>query len=147
MRVREDRPILLIDDDVDFCCLLQIAFEEASVTPLIEVVHDGWAAIQNLRERIEGGILGALPRLVLLDLKMPGFSGLEVLRWIRGQPALEHVAVVVFTGLEEGREHSLAISLGATELRMKPFSYRDLIKEAANLRDTYVEDDALKHAA
>jgi two-component system response regulator len=145
--VREDRSILLIDDDVDFCCLLQIAFEEVSVSPSIEVVHDGWAAINTLRERIEGGILGAVPRLVLLDLKMPGLSGLEVLHWVRGQPALDHVPVVVFTGLEEAKEHSRAMSLGATELRMKPFAYRDLIKEAANLRDTYVEDGALKHAA
>jgi CheY-like chemotaxis protein len=145
--VREDRPILLIDDDVDFCCLLQIAFEEVSATPLIEVVHDGWAAINTLRERIEGGILGAVPRLVLLDLKMPGLNGLEVLHWVRGQPALDHVPVVVFTGLEEAKEHSRAMSLGATALRMKPFAYRDLIKEAANLRDTYVEDGALKHAA
>ncbi len=145
--MREDRPILLIDDDVDFCCLLQIAFEEASVTPLIEVVHDGWAAIENLRERIEGRVLGAVPRLVLLDLKMPGLSGLEVLRWVRGQPALDHVAVVVFTGLEDAGEHSRAMSLGATELRIKPFAYRDLIKQAANLRDTFVEDVALKHAA
>jgi CheY-like chemotaxis protein len=145
--VREDRPILLIDDDVDFCCLLQIAFEEVHVSPLIEVVHEGWAAIRSLRERIEGEISGAVPRLVLLDLKMPGLNGLEVLRWIRGQPAMDHVPVVVFTGLEEAKEHARAISLGATEVRIKPFAHHDLIREAANLRDTYVEDGALKHAA
>ena len=145
--MREERLILLIDDDVDFCCLFQIAFEEARITPPIEIIHDGWAAIETLRERIEGGILGAVPRLILLDLRMPGLSGLEVLRWIREQPALDHVAVVVFTGLEEAREHSRAISLGATALRIKPFAYRDLIKEATDLRDTYVEDSALKHAA
>lgn len=145
--VREDRPILLIDDDVDFCCLFQIAFEQAHITPAIEVIHDGWAAIENLRERIESGMPGAIPRLILLDLRMPGFSGLEVLRWIREQSRLDPVAVVVFTGLEDASEHSQAISLGATALRLKPFAYRDLIKEAADLRDTYVEDAVLKHAA
>jgi CheY-like chemotaxis protein len=145
--VREDRPILLIDDDVDFCCLFQIAFEEARITPGIEVIHDGWAAVENLRERLESGMPGAVPRLILLDLRMPGFSGLEVLRWIREQSPLDPVAVVVFTGLEEAREHARAIRLGATALRLKPFAYRDLIKEAADLRDTFVEDGALKHAA
>ncbi len=144
--MRQDQSILIVDDDVDFCCLLQIAFQEAQVGRLIEVLHDGWAAIERLRE--SGDRVGNFPpALVLLDLRMPVLNGLEVLRWMRAQPRFDEVPVVVLTGLEAGREHAQAVSLGATSLRVKPFSYRDLVKEAAALRETYLEDHALKHAA
>jgi CheY-like chemotaxis protein len=87
------------------------------------------------------------PGLVLLDLRMPGLNGLEVLRWIRSQPFYRETPVVVFTGLEAGGDHSEAVSLGATSLRLKPFTYRDLVKEAQVLCETYLEDHALKDAA
>ena len=143
----ENRTILIIDDDLDYCCLLEIAFQEAKVHNPIEVVHDGWSAVDYLQQHgmknLDGEVLG----LILLDLRMPGLSGLEVLRWIRRQPPLVEVPTVVFTGLEAGNELSQACELGATELRTKPFSYRELIQEAKSLRDTYIEPTLVKHAA
>jgi CheY-like chemotaxis protein len=145
--VRQDQSILIIDDDVDFCCLLEIAFQEANVSRPIQVVNNGWAAVEHLRKLCGQSAGSVTPGLVLLDLRMPGLNGLEVLRWIRDQPFYNEMPVVVFTGLEAQGDHSEAVSLGATSLRLKPFTYRDLVKEAEILRETYLEDHALKDAA
>jgi two-component system response regulator len=145
--MRAGHSILIIDDDIDYCCLLQLAFHEAAVANPVEAVHDGSSAVDYLRE-LAGGDLGRIwPGLILLDLRMPGLSGLEVLRWIRSQPFLEDVPVVVFTGLQDGKELSQSVQLGATAVREKPFSFRALIREARELRETYLEASELKHAA
>ncbi|HZR20831.1 MAG TPA: hypothetical protein VFE51_26350, partial [Verrucomicrobiae bacterium] len=60
---------------------------------------------------------------------------------------LDQVPVVVFTGLEAGKELAQSVTLGATDVREKPFSYRELIHEAKELRDTYLPTRELKHAA
>lgn len=138
---------MIIDDDVDYCCLMQIAFQEANISRPTEAIHDGWDAIDHLRQFADGSQVGIPPGLILLDLRMPGLSGLEVLRWIRNQPLLTDVPVVVFTGLEACKELSEATASGATSVRAKPFSYRELVHEAAELRDTYLESHELKSAA
>ncbi|HZR21015.1 MAG TPA: response regulator, partial [Verrucomicrobiae bacterium] len=79
--MREDQSILIIDDDVDYCCLLQLAFHEVDVGNPVEAVHDGQSALNHLRQLTDGVFNGIMPGLILLDLRMPGVSGLEVLRW------------------------------------------------------------------
>jgi len=144
--MHDGQGILIIDDDVDYCCLLQLAFHEVDVLSPVEAVHDGRAAIEHLLQ-ISTGIGGVMPGLVLLDLRMPGLSGIEVLRWMRGQPFLASVPIVVFTGLEGGRELAQAAALGASAVHLKPFSYRELMHEAKELRDTYVLPGHLQVAA
>ena len=140
--------VLIVDDDEDFCCLMQMAFAEAQVPNPIEIIPDGAAAINHLKS------LGNTPRglpsppvLVLLDLRMPGVSGLEVLRWMRTEPRLANVNVVVFTGMEEGAEVARALQAQPSSLRIKPSSYRDLVREAELLRDRYLVPGELKYAA
>jgi CheY-like chemotaxis protein len=145
--VSEESGILIIDDDVDYCCLLQLAFQEAKVVNPTEAVHDGWAAVHHLEQLAPGGLAGIMPGLILLDLRMPGLSGIEVLRWIRNQYFLRGVPVVVFTGLEGGKELAQAIAFGASALHAKPFSYRDLVREAKELEEAYLQPHELKHAA
>jgi DNA-binding response OmpR family regulator len=139
----DQRSILVIDDDSDYCCLLQSAFREAHVDNPIEVTSDGWTAINSLRRLASTGE----PALVLLDLLLPRLSGVEVLRWIRSQPRLDNVPIVVFTGLEGGEETSKARALGAASLRVKPFSYHDLVQEVKKLQELYLRPQELKHAA
>jgi CheY-like chemotaxis protein len=143
----EDQKILIVDDDVDFCCLFQLAFHEVDAGNSVEAIHDGRSAVSHLRQLTDGNRDAIIPGLILLDLRMPEVSGLDVLRWIRSQSALSHVPVVVFTGLEGGKELAQSVALGATAVREKPFSYRELIHEAKELRDTYLETRELRHAA
>src|SRR6516225_8708613 len=131
--------IIIVDDDVDYCCLLQVALLEAAIANPIEMFHDGSGAINHLKElrSISTDEMNK-PLLVLLDLRMPGTSGLHVLKWIRAEPFLANVPVVVFTGMEVGQELAEAMEAGATALHVKPFTYRDVVQEAQNLRDNYV---------
>jgi len=79
---------------------------------------------------------------------MPKLSGLDVLRSIRSEPHLANVPVIIFTGLERGEEErSNALKLGATSLHVKPSSYRELVREAQELRENYLETHELKNAA
>ena len=145
--MREENGILIIDDDVDYCCLMQLALQEAEVTNPTEAVHDGWAAIHHLEQLAPGRLAGILPGLILLDLRMPGLSGLEVLHWIRNQYFLKAAPVVVFTGMEDGKELAQVVAAGASSVHAKPFSYKELVLEARQLKEAYLESHVLRHAA
>lgn len=141
--------ILIIDDDIDYSCLLELALLEAQVKHPIMLIHDGGAALVYLRQVVAKHRLAAdsIPALVLLDLRMPKVGGLEVLRWIRSEPLFAETPVAVFTGVEADDEQSQAMALGASSLQVKPFSYRELVDTARSLRDHYLDGRVLKHAA
>ena len=146
--VTGNHAILIVDDDRDFSYLLEAAFHELEVQNPIAILEDGWAAVRYLEQTRTGDHEPIeLPALVLLDLKMPRLGGFEVLRWIRRQDQLLHVPVVVFSGAEEDGEGSRAIASGAAAFYIKPFSYRELVQQVTNLRDTYLAVTHLKHAA
>ncbi len=147
--MQEAGHILIIDDDLDYSCLLQVAFEEACVTNPTLIIHDGRSAVNYLKQMGTGGSDDAdtVPALVLLDLRLPGLSGLEVLSWIRGEPRLAGIPVLVFTGMEGGEEPLRARELGAASLQLKPFSYRDLVQTVEAIRTHYLEPIELPKAA
>ena len=146
----EQSLILIVDDDVDYCSLLQAALEEARVTNPIQIIHDGKAALSYFKDLAAASPSMAgnsCPGLVLLDLRMPGLSGLEVLRFVRCEPRLAGLPVIVLTGIDAGDDSRRAIEIGATSLRVKPFSYGDLVQLAAEIRDDYLHPKPLRHAA
>jgi CheY-like chemotaxis protein len=64
-----------------------------------------------------------LPALVLLDLKMPGMDGFDVLKWVREQPGLSLLRVVVLTSSDSMRDVNLAYQLGANSFLVKPVDF------------------------
>jgi len=140
--------ILIVDDDIDYSCLVRIAFQEAQVTNPIEVLKDGWSAVQHLNALISAHTPQneSLPSLILLDLGMPKISGLEVLSWIRSQSDFAAIPVLVFTGIEAEAERVQAMQAGATWMYVKPSSYRELVRQIEQIRDTYLEPREIAHA-
>jgi CheY-like chemotaxis protein len=69
---------------------------------------------------------GARPNLILLDMMMPGRSGLEVLQQLRRQPELAQIPVIMVTARAQARDREAAVRAGATEFVTKPFSPREL---------------------
>ena len=68
-----------------------------------------------------------MPQLVLLDLKMPRKSGLEVLSWMRNQPALKRVIIVIFTSSKHDQDINNAYELGANSYLVKPVGFDALL--------------------
>src|SRR5690349_8161125 len=97
--------ILLAEDREDDIILVQKAFEKGGIHNPLFVVRDGQDAIDYLsgvfpfsdRDRFPN------PGLLLLDLKMPRVDGFEVLRWLKTQPNLAPLRVVVLTSSEDIR--------------------------------------------
>src|SRR4051794_22047418 len=91
--------ILQVEDDKNDVLFLRYAFTAAGITHPVKVANDGREAIAYLSGagKFADRALYPLPCLVLLDLKMPGMTGLEVLEWIRAQPELQILPVIIFS--------------------------------------------------
>ncbi len=139
--------ILIVDDDADYSCLMQVALHEAQITNRVEVLPDGDAAVTYLGQLPVRCQNSRFPALMLLDLKLPGLNGLEVLRWMREQPQLTGIPVILFTGSQDSQSQGQALALGAASLRVKPFSFNELVREVLAIRDNYLQPQEIRHAA
>jgi CheY-like chemotaxis protein len=110
--------ILLIEDDEDHVFLIRRALRDLDgVKVIVDVAMTGEQALDALgRDRATGN----LPGLVLLDLRMPGMDGFEVLRRIRGQDGLRALPVVALTSSEREDDREQALRLGVTWYVCKP---------------------------
>ena len=104
--------ILIVDDSADDIGLTKVLFQKAGGRNEIVAMHDGDATIEHLSGIADQGAL-ALPLALLLDMKVPGFSGLELLEWVREHHAFDRMAVVVLSGTDKPDEIARAASLGA----------------------------------
>ena len=125
--------MLLVEDDPNDILLIQRAFAKACLVNPLKVVRDGEEALNYLAGSGEFADRGRfpLPSLILLDLKLPRKSGLEILQWLRQQPALKHIPVIVLTSSKESSDVSRAYDLGANSYLVKPVGFeglRELVK-------------------
>ncbi len=111
--------ILLVDDDEVDVMTVKRTFSRANITNKLYVATDGIEALSLLRSY---GIPPAR-RLVLLDLNMPRMSGIEVLREIRADPALQAITVVVLTTSNEDRDRVEAYQLNVAGYLLKPVTF------------------------
>lgn len=133
-------PILLVEDSEDNVLLVRHALHKAGVTRPLEVVTTGEQAVEYL-----GGTNGysdwhrfPLPSIVLLDLKMPGMSGFDVLKWIRQQPGLKALRVAMLTSSDMPGEIKTAHDLGANIFLTKPVQLERLIEIMRTLNEHWL---------
>jgi CheY-like chemotaxis protein len=114
--------ILLVEDNDDDVFAMQRALRKAQITFPVHVVTDGQKAIEYLSGTGQYADRNyyPLPALIFLDLKLPYVGGFEVLQWMRHQPLLSHLAVVVLTGSAEQSDRDRAEKLGAQSYVVKP---------------------------
>ena len=126
-----DQPtILLAEDSDDDILLIRTAFTKANILNRLQIVRNGEEAISYLKGegRFANPVDYPLPGLLLLDLKMPGKNGFDVLRWVRQQPTLSALRIVVLTSSAEIRDVNLAYRLGANSFLVKPVDFQDFIQ-------------------
>jgi len=115
-------PILVVDDSKDDVFLLCRAFEKAGLDNSILHVSDGQEAVEYLsgENGFEDRSRYPLPKLMLLDVKMPRRDGFDVLQWLLTRKDLEKLPVVMFSSSSEPEDVEKAKALGATEYLCKP---------------------------
>ncbi len=121
--------ILLAEDDSNDALLIQRAFEKAGMGGMLKAVPDGEQAIDYLRGQGKYADRERFPApfMVLLDLKMPGTDGFEVLQWIRNEPALKRLLVVVLTSSNFQPDVDRAYDLGANSYLVKPVRFEEML--------------------
>ena len=114
--------ILMIDDDVKLTALVAEYLTREGME--VEAVHDGAQGLERARAQT--------PSLLILDVMLPGLSGLDVLRQLRaGKDAASQLPVLMLTARGDELDKVLGLELGADDYLPKPFSSREL---AARLR-------------
>src|ERR1041384_7763523 len=113
-----ENKILHVEDNPDDVMLMGLAFNRAGIAARLQVVNDGFEAITALETTGVPGI--SPPVCVLLDVKLPRMSGLEVLSWIRNQPHLKRLPVILLTSSHESSDVNRAYDLGANSFLVKP---------------------------
>ena len=124
------RPILLVEDraiDVD---LTKRAFAKRKLLNPIEVARDGEEALAFF-DRWEAG--EPLPICILLDLRMPKISGLEVLRRLKSHPTFSTIPVIVLTTSTEDRDIEEAYKLGCNSYIVKPVEFDKFLEVASKI--------------
>ena len=125
-----DRPVnvLLVEDDENDILFMKEAFAQVGAQVCLDVVKDGEAAIAKLT-----GLAAELDARkppgfthLILDLKLPRKSGLEVLAWIRTRPVLACLSIAVLTSSHERSDLEAVRALGVERYHVKPLSFREL---------------------
>jgi CheY-like chemotaxis protein len=130
--------VLLIDDDPADVFMVQRAFAKLGVAATLKVVNDGEEAIAYLsgRARYADRAEFPLPRILLLDLKMPRKSGFEVLEWIKSQPKLRRLPVIVLTSSNQRADIDRAYDTGANSYLVKTAN-PEAMQELTRVIDLY----------
>jgi len=124
--------ILSIEDNPDDILLFTLVFRKIKISARVEFLTDGEKAIEYFSDPV--GL--PIPTLLLLDLKLPKKSGLEVLAWVRSQPSLKRLPVVMLTSSSEPEDIDQAYDLGANSYLVKPGRI-DKLLELARAIETY----------
>jgi two-component system, response regulator len=127
--------ILLVEDNPTDEALVLRAFKKANVSGKINVVHDGAEAVDFLfcqgayKERDPRD----LPQLILLDMKLPKLSGLEVLRLIRANKHTRLLPVIMLTSSKEEQDLIESYQSGANSYISKPIDYDEFLEAVRQL--------------
>lgn len=123
-------PVLVVDDDAVAARMVMRTLQHAHLAnPVVHLVT-GESAIEYLTRHAESG---HWPALVLLDIEMPGLSGVEVLRWLREQPDLPSVPVVMVTSSTARDDIRAVYELRVDAFLLKPVAFEALIDVVARL--------------
>src|SRR6202008_2063551 len=113
------RPILIIEDDAAIFESLKYTFEREVLAAVTAPTGEaGLSAALNEREP---------PRLIILDLMLPGMSGIELCRRLRREPATRRTPIIMLTAKASESDRVTGLDLGADDYITKPFSVRELL--------------------
>jgi CheY-like chemotaxis protein len=120
--------ILLVEDDPNDVELIQLSLDSYNFVNQMDIVEDGEQALEYLLGRDGNPPAQPLPRLVLLDLKLPKVNGIAVLETIRQHPRTRQLVVVVMTSSAEDRDLDACYNLGVNSYIVKPLDFQQFVE-------------------
>ena len=119
--------VLLVEDDLNDIFLVKRAFKLAQIQNPLQIVTDGQEAINYLRGegKYADREVWPLPKLIVMDIKMPRRSGFEVIEWVKGDgKPLRRIPIVIVSSSEDPVDINRAYELGANAYMVKPVDFR-----------------------
>ncbi len=132
--------ILLVDDSHLDVELTLDAFKQANLSNRIEVANDGQHAIDYLlgNNRFSDRESYPLPDLILLDLKMPGIDGFDVLERVKSTPMVKRIPVIILTSSKEQGDRALSYDIGANSYLVKPVSFTGFVEVVKQIENYWL---------
>ena len=118
-----NKTILAIDDDPTLLSLVQNVLEQSGFTVIL--AENGEIGLDKAQNET--------PDAVLLDRKMPGLTGNEVLKALKENETTKNIPVLILTGDNNIKDLSMSLELGAKDYIVKPFNNENLIKRLKNV--------------
>ena len=133
---------LHVEDNEDDAFIVQRAFKNAGVPCRFQRCKDGPTALAYFQGKGDFQDRGdhPLPHLLLLDLKIPLKSGIEVLRWLRDQPDFKNQIVIILTSSSEKRDIQEARALNVNAYLVKPSSLDGMVELARSIGSCWLND-------
>ena len=128
--MRNEKPILIIDDDLVDAMTIKRAFKDINVTNRIDLVGNGEEALEFLRNPDN-----ERPSLIFLDLNMPKMSGIEFLRILRQDDQLNMIPVIILTTSKDEHDKVDSFKLGIAGYIVKPVDYMQFVEVIKTIKD------------
>jgi two-component system phosphate regulon response regulator PhoB len=120
---KERYSLLLVDDDPEILKLLQERFKDEPFD--VFTAAEGASALSHIRTN--------RPDLIVLDVRMPGLSGLEICRFLKADKNTRNIPIIILSARSEEIDREIGLEFGADDYVTKPFSARELILRIHNL--------------
>jgi two-component system response regulator len=127
--------VLVVDDDIDELHITRTVLSKASRGIRVLAFTRAEAALDALSRE------DCLPSLIFLDLKLPGMSGIDALKFIRSDTRLKNIPVVVCTNSKLESDTRAAIDAGASNFLQKAFDIEQFTNDINNLLDCWIKKD------
>lgn len=116
--------IFYVEDDTDFAFIMEHAIQEVNQNLSVKIIENGKDALDALQKFTDAK---SRPKLILLDLNLPGLSGLDLVKRIRENPYLRYVPVIFFSTSDNPKDVKASLEYGANAYLTKPSGYLNLV--------------------
>jgi CheY-like chemotaxis protein len=120
--MKNDHQILIVDDDEEDHLILLDFLQEEGIADKVFFVENGQQALTYFKSLNE---LSDLPRLVVMDMRMPILDGVQTLAQMKQLPHVKDIPVIILSTSENDIERGEALSLGALDYLVKPITYQE----------------------
>lgn len=129
-----------MEDDPNDQLLIQHAFEQLDAPISISTVSNGDQALDAIEDSLSSSEgKKKLPNLILLDLKLPGKSGFDVLEWIRDRDILDNVPVIILSSSNQESDIKRCYKIGANSYLVKPVNHDRLIDIVKTIKKYWLD--------